>query len=88
MKQFETVRTVTFHGRDIEVTMQCTMEVDNAYGADADGTRGERRVEFVVQSAQMSWHDMQGMSIEDITHVLEEAERKFQEEPDRGQDHG
>jgi hypothetical protein len=86
MKQFETVRTVTFKDRDIEVTMQCTMEVDNAYGADADGRRGERRVEFVVQSAQMSWRDMQGMSIEDIAHVLEDAERIFHEEPTRGTD--
>jgi hypothetical protein len=86
MKQFETVRTVTFQDRDIEVTLHCTMEVDNAYGADADGRRGERRVEFVVQSAQMSWHDMQGLSVEDIEHVLEDAEKKFHEEPTRGTD--
>lgn len=86
MKQFETVRTVTFKDRDIEVTLHCTIEVDNAYGADADGRRGERRVEFVVQSAQMSWRDMQGMSTEDITHVLEDAERIFHEEPTRGTD--
>ena len=37
-------------GKEVEVYIDFTISVDNAYGADADGNRGERRVEYDVQN--------------------------------------
>ena len=66
-------------GREVEVYIDFTISVDNAYGADADGNRGERRVEYDVQDVYVQPEVERTLLAEELAQVKRDAEAKFED---------
>jgi len=66
-------------GKEVEVYIDFTISVDNAYGADADGNRGERRVEYDVQNVYVQPEVERTLLAEELAQVKRDAEAKFED---------
>ena len=66
-------------GKEVEVYIDFTISVDNAYGADADGNRGERRVEYDVQDVYVQPEVERTLLAEELAQVKRDAEAKFED---------
>jgi hypothetical protein len=64
-------------GREIDVYVEYFVEVDNSYGADADGNRGERRVFYSIERLDIDRWQVGTLLAEERAQVLRDAERKF-----------
>jgi hypothetical protein len=65
-------------GRMVDVFIAYTVSVDNAYGADTDGHRGERRVEYDIQDLTIAAPIKQTLLAEELAQVLYDAEQRFE----------
>ena len=66
-----------YTGRSVTVCIDYHIDVDNAYGADADGRRGERRVEYEIDQVYLDPSE-DPLLAEELAQVLKEAERRFE----------
>ena len=64
--------------REVEVYIDYTISVDSAYGADADGNRGERRVEYDIQDVYVLPEVERTLLAEELAQVKRDAEAKFE----------
>ena len=63
--------------REVEVCVDFSIHVDNSYGADADGNRGTRLVEYEVNDIYVSQDVRQTLLEEELAQVLRDAEERF-----------
>jgi hypothetical protein len=66
-----------YTGRSVTVCLDYHIDVDNAYGADADGNRGERRVEYEIDNVYLDPSEAPLLA-EELAQVIKEAERRFE----------
>ncbi len=63
--------------REVTVYIDFHIEVDNHYGADADGNRGERLVECVIDQIYVDPKMVNPLLAEELKQVLADAEARF-----------
>ena len=66
-----------YTGRSVMVCIDYHIDVDNAYGADADGNRGIRLVEYVIDKVYLDPSEAPLLA-EELAQVIKEAERRFE----------
>lgn len=64
-------------GRAVLVYLTYEMDVDASYGADADGNRGETRVEYEVLDCYVDKGDQNTLLAEEERQVLADARANF-----------
>jgi hypothetical protein len=64
-------------GREVDVYIDFFVDVDNAYGADADGNRGERGVEYLVEQVAIDKWQAKTLLAEEQAQVIRDAEKRF-----------
>ena len=68
-------------GRSVPVDVEYHLEVDSHYGADADGNRGIRMVEYVIDKVEIPEDHKKNLLEEEVKQVIESAEIEFDEMP-------
>ena len=64
-------------GRAVLVYIEYQVEVDWSYGEDADGQRGERRIEYTLLRSWIEPGDLRTLTDREASQVLADAERIF-----------
>lgn len=64
-------------GREVDVYIDYFVDVDNHYGADADGNRGERRVEYQIEHIYIDPWQAKTLLAEEQAQVIRDAETRF-----------
>lgn len=64
-------------GREVDVYIDFFVDVDNAYGADADGNRGVRRVEYQIEDIYIDKWQAKTLLAEEQAQVIRDAEKRF-----------
>ena len=68
-------------GRTVAVNVEYHLEVDSHYGADADGNRGIRVVEYVIDKIEIPEVYKKTLLEEEVKQVIQDAEIEFYEMP-------
>ena len=67
--------------RRVTVTVTYRVEVDSAYGEDADGRRGERRVEVEAVDTELDPADVARLTPWQVARITVEAMEKVERNP-------
>lgn len=68
-------------GRAVPVEIEYHLEVDRSYGADADGNNGISRVEYVIDSMDITGCSKGVLLKEEIVQILRDAKTEFNNLP-------
>ena len=71
-------------GRTVLVGIDYTTEVDLHYGADADGSNGVLRLEYVYQDAYIDPEDLMTMNSHQVEQLIRDAREAFVAHGPRG----
>lgn len=75
--QSNTIVSLNYHGHDVDVYLAYQIDVDNNYGADADGNRGVRHVEVIFTDRYIERPKDVPFTQEDVDEILSTAEAKL-----------
>ena len=64
-------------GREVDVYIDYFVDVDNHYGADADGNRGERLVEYHIEQTYIDKCQAATLLAEEQAQVICDAKKRF-----------